>query len=99
MWLNIADLKHSDVAEEEKSEPNVTRFEEDPRTSSLDAGWDRRIYRDRDGELCESQSGSWISEEEQRNIMQCKKKKENIRVEILDRGSPARVLGIFCPYY
>lgn len=38
MWLNIADLKQSDVAEMEKPEPNVTRFEEDPRTSSLNAG-------------------------------------------------------------
>lgn len=52
MWLNIADLKQSDVAEMEKPEPNVTRFEEDPRTSSLNAGWDRRIYRD--AELYES---------------------------------------------
>ncbi len=30
----------------EKSEPNVTPFEEDPRTSSLNAGWDWWIYRD-----------------------------------------------------
>lgn len=38
MWLNIADLKQSEFAEMEKSETNVTHFEEDPRTSSLNAG-------------------------------------------------------------
>jgi len=56
MWLHIADLEQSDFAEVKKSEPNVICFEEDPRTSSLNAGWDWRIYRA--AELCESRQMS-----------------------------------------
>lgn len=66
MWLHIADLEQLDFAEMEKSEPNVICFEEDPRRSSLNAGWDRRIYRA--AELCESRQilcGSWISDKKE----------------------------------
>lgn len=38
MWLNIADLQQSDFAEMEKLEPNVTPFEDDSKTSTLNVG-------------------------------------------------------------
>lgn len=78
MWLNKADLQQSDFAEMEKLEPNVTRFEDDPKTPTLNVGWGRRIYTD--AELGESCQAVGISEVEQKKT---KKKRKSNKYQIV----------------